>query len=211
MCHSRILSPSKASEHPILFPHHLRRAEMFAVRRSDENELERKFLPAHFASRVQHRLVPTTTFESCGTRTTNGRINLYIKLEKHKLNQIAERNITISLDKGIAISKYSYSVSEGKRARALISVRYSRTVKSAPINVMSEGGPRDRVGTYDQTRKFGGKLPNPWDEISIQSPPLGEGFEFNISHETENFRPSNNEVKNMCLHLTRLSMIVLLQ
>ena len=30
MCHSRILSPSKASEPPILFPHHVRRAEMFA-------------------------------------------------------------------------------------------------------------------------------------------------------------------------------------
>ena len=49
--------------------------------------------------------VSTATFESCGTRTTNGRINLYIKLEKHKLNQIAERNIRISLDKGIAFSK----------------------------------------------------------------------------------------------------------
>ena len=46
--------------------------------------------------------VSTVTFESCGARTTNGRINLYIKLEKHKLNQIAERNIRISLDKGIA-------------------------------------------------------------------------------------------------------------
>ena len=29
---------------------------MFALRWSDENELERKFLPARFASRVQHRL-----------------------------------------------------------------------------------------------------------------------------------------------------------
>ena len=40
---------------------------------------------------------------------------------------------------------------------------------------------------------------------------LGEGFEFNISDETENFKPSDHEVKNRCLHLTRLSMIVLLQ
>ena len=30
-------------------------------------------------------------------------------------------------------------------------------------------------------------------------------------HETENFKPSDHEVKNMCLDLTRLSMIVLLQ
>ena len=49
--------------------------------------------------------VSTATFESCGTKTTNGRINLYIKLEKHKLDQMAERNIRISLDKRIAFSK----------------------------------------------------------------------------------------------------------
>ena len=53
-------------------------------------------------------------------RMTNGRINLYmyvymyIKLEKHKLNQIAERNIRISLDKHIAFSKQSYSASQEK-------------------------------------------------------------------------------------------------
>ena len=35
----------------------------------------------------------TAIFESCGIRTTSGRINLYTKLEKHKLNQIAKRNI----------------------------------------------------------------------------------------------------------------------
>ena len=40
----------------------------------------------------------TATIESCGTRTTNGRINLYIKLEKHNLDQIADRNIRTSLD-----------------------------------------------------------------------------------------------------------------
>ena len=34
----------------------LQRAGMSAVRRSDENEHEQKFLPARFASRVQHRL-----------------------------------------------------------------------------------------------------------------------------------------------------------
>ena len=39
--------------------------------------------------------VSTGTFESCGTKTTDGRINLYIKLEKYKLDQIAERNIRI--------------------------------------------------------------------------------------------------------------------
>ena len=47
--------------------------------------------------------------------------------------------------------------------------------------------------------------------FQFKVPHLGEGFEFNISHETENFKPSDHEVKNICLHLTRLSMIVLLQ
>ena len=49
--------------------------------------------------------VSTATFESCGTNTTNGRIKLYIKLERHKLDQMAERKIRISLDKRIAFSK----------------------------------------------------------------------------------------------------------
>ena len=42
---------------------------------------------------------------------------------------MAERNISISLDKRIAFLKLSYGVSEGKRARAnMISVLYSQTV-----------------------------------------------------------------------------------
>ena len=49
--------------------------------------------------------VSTATFESCGTKTTNGRINLYIKLDRHKPDQMAERKIRISLDKRIAFSK----------------------------------------------------------------------------------------------------------
>ena len=36
---------------------------------------------------------------------TKGGINLYIELEKHKLDQIYERNIRTSLDKRIAFSK----------------------------------------------------------------------------------------------------------
>ena len=35
------------------FTIHLQRVEMFAVQRSDENELERNFLPACFVSRVK--------------------------------------------------------------------------------------------------------------------------------------------------------------
>ena len=62
MCHSRIISPSKASGLPTLFPLHLPRAEMFALRRSDENEPVRKILPARSASRVQHRLGASGSF-----------------------------------------------------------------------------------------------------------------------------------------------------
>ena len=37
--------------------------------------------------------------------TTKGGINLYIELDKHKLDQIAARHIKMSLDKRIAISE----------------------------------------------------------------------------------------------------------
>ena len=47
----------------------------------------------------------TATFESRGVRTTKGGINLYIELEKHKLVQVAARNIKMSLDKHIVISE----------------------------------------------------------------------------------------------------------
>ena len=46
-------------------------------------------------------------FKSCGTRTIKRGINLYIELQKHKLDQIAARKIRISLDKRIAFSKQS--------------------------------------------------------------------------------------------------------
>ena len=61
------------------------------------------------------------TFESCGTRAIKGGINLYIERQKHKLHQIAARNIKISLDKRIAFSKQSHGVSDEKRSKANIS------------------------------------------------------------------------------------------
>ena len=45
---------------------------------------------------------------------TTGGINLYIEQEKHKLDQIAARNIRMSLDKRIAFSKKSYGISREK-------------------------------------------------------------------------------------------------
>jgi len=40
-----------------------------------------------------------------GARTTTGGINLHIEQEKHELDQIAARNLRMSLDKRIAFSK----------------------------------------------------------------------------------------------------------
>ena len=38
-------------------------------------------------------------YKSCGTGTIKGGINLYIELQKHKLDQIAARNMNISIEK----------------------------------------------------------------------------------------------------------------
>ena len=86
------------------------------------------------------------------------------------------------------------------------------TMSYALINVMPErGGPRDRVGTLIRNKNLESNLLTLGIRFQIKVPHLGEGFEFNNSHETENFKPSDHEVKNSCVHLTRLSMIVLLQ
>ena len=83
-------------------------------------------IPAADAIHLEDRnqtFVSTATFESYGTKTTNGRINLYIKLEKHKLDQMAERNIRISLDKRIAFSsKATASLKENVRGQNMILV-----------------------------------------------------------------------------------------
>ena len=73
------------------------------------------------------------------------------------------------------------------------------------------GGPRDRLETLIRNKNLESNFLTLGIRFQFKVPHLGEGFEFNISHETENFKPSDHEVKNRCLHLTRLSMIVLLQ
>ena len=73
------------------------------------------------------------------------------------------------------------------------------------------GGPQNRVGTLIRNKNLESNFLTLGIRFQFKVPHLGEGFEFNISHETENFKPSGHQVKNMCLHLTRLSMIVLLQ
>ena len=73
------------------------------------------------------------------------------------------------------------------------------------------GGPRDRVGTLIRNRNLESNFLTLGIRFQFKVPHLGEGFEFIISHEAENFKPSDHEEKNRCLHLTRLSMIVLLQ
>ena len=73
------------------------------------------------------------------------------------------------------------------------------------------GAPRDRVGTLIRNENLESNFLTLGIRFQFKVPHLGEGFEFNISHETETFKPSDHEVKNKCFHLTRLSMIMLLR
>ena len=73
------------------------------------------------------------------------------------------------------------------------------------------GRPRDRVGTLIRNKNLESNFLTLGIRFQFKVPHLGEGFEFNISLETENFKPSDREVKNRFLHLTRLSMTMLLQ
>ena len=52
-----------------------------------------------------HKKVDWFTCKQLGTEGTKGAINLFIELEKHKLNQIDGRNIRTSLQKRVAFSK----------------------------------------------------------------------------------------------------------
>ena len=74
------------------------------------------------------------------------------------------------------------------------------------------GGPRDRLGTLIRNENLESNFLTLGIRFQFKVPHFGEGVEFNISLEAENFKPSDHEVKStgMCLHLTRLSMIVLL-
>ena len=75
------------------------------------------------------------------------------------------------------------------------------------------GEPRDRMGILIRNKNLESNFLTLVIRFQFKVPHLGEGFELNVSHKTENFKPS--EVKNMGLHLTRLSsgvsLIVLLQ
>ena len=64
---------------------------------------------AYTTRNTVNRLERKELYKSCGTGTIKGGINLYIELQKHKLDQIAARNIRISLDKRIAFSKLSHA------------------------------------------------------------------------------------------------------
>ena len=65
---------------------------------------------------------------------------------------------------------------------------------------MPEGGggaPRDRVGTLIRNKNLESNFLTLWIRFLFKVPHLGEGFEFSVSHQTENFKPS--EVKNYVL------------
>ena len=91
-------------------------------------------------------------------------------------------------------------------------VGFALTVMHLSMLCMTGGGPWDRVRTLIRNENLESNFLTLGIRFQFKVPHFGEGFEFNISHETENLKPSDHEVKNiMCLHLTRLSMIMLLQ
>ena len=64
--------------------------------------------PNNGLNNTQHNQQPCVwraTFDSSGIKTIKVGINLNISLQKHKLDQVAARNIRISLDKRIAFLK----------------------------------------------------------------------------------------------------------
>ena len=79
---------------------------------------------AYTTRRTVNRLA---TFVSCGARTIKGGINLYFGLQKHKLDQIAARNIRIFLDKRL---------SQGKATRKLHEGNYDIRDKKLPRTVL---------------------------------------------------------------------------
>ena len=68
-------------------------------------------------------------FEFRGTRKIEGGINLYIELQEQKLDQIAARNIWISLDKPIAFWKLSYGVDLRRKTKE---DKYDNCYKNQP-------------------------------------------------------------------------------
>ena len=48
------------------------------------------------------KTVNIATFESWGARKTKGGINLYVELQKHKIDQIAARRIRLTLATGVS-------------------------------------------------------------------------------------------------------------
>ena len=89
------------------------------------------------------------TFESFGARTTKGRINIYFGLQKHKLDQIAARNIRISLDKLLSQSKATRKLHEGK---------YDIRDKKLPRTVLVNSSNYSRSGPASQYRMQESKM-----------------------------------------------------
>ena len=61
------------------------------------------------------------------------------------------------------------------------------------------GGPQDRVGTLIRNKNLESNFLTLGMRVQFKVRHLGEGFEFNISHQTENFKPSDHEVKEYLL------------
>ena len=74
------------------------------------------------------------------------------------------------------------------RAAEVMQIESTLAITNASINVMPErGGLRDRVGTLIRNRNLESNSLTFGIRFQFKVPHLGEGFELNISHQTENF------------------------
>ena len=61
--------------------------------------------PSYNTQNRKQTCTQIATFDSCGARTIKGGMKIYIELQKHTRDQMAARNIRISLNKRIAYSR----------------------------------------------------------------------------------------------------------
>ena len=63
--------------------------------------------------------------------------------------------------------------------------------------------PKNRVGTLIRNKNLESNFLTLGIRFQFKVPHLGEGFEFNISHERENFKPSDHEVMHLSMSSRR--------
>ena len=98
---------------------------IFEVPATDKNHIEDRYGLAELSQMMGYTTRKTVNwfarkqlhFNYAVPEGTKGAMNLFIELEKHKLNQMDGRNIRTSLQKRVAFSQKSYGFSEEKTGR----------------------------------------------------------------------------------------------